>query len=340
MSHEEAERQREAEEAAAAAAAASAEQEKERVSSWNSSLRRKSASVITPIACCKPPSPTTGSSGKAPEHEGISHKAEKQAEKAASHGVLPESEVPTRILATTKIKSSSAPAIPGAGAASSSSSGAILPVVVEAPGEASSTGDGEAGSAEVDEGRSSRRTDEDAGPSQINQHHKGPHGDDRPGSEAGDSSDDSSDDDDNRPLTPVKDGSESAAGFGNPVFLSSPGRRQQRERQRRARAESSGTAATAATTATTVVTAASPTRLSKKPESADSGYGTAGGGGSGASSSLCAPPTPAAAGPSATASAKQKVRQSISRESLDKALPPLPISAGETMNLPHRLGKP
>lgn len=93
---------------------------------------------------------------------------------------------------------------------------------------------------------------------------------------------------DGRPLTPAKDGDEQHAGFGNPVL----GKSQDRGPP------------------------TPPKTATLKPESADSGYGVTG--------------TNSAAAnvvKSATGSQKSlKPRSSISRESLDKALPPLPRS--------------
>jgi 1-phosphatidylinositol-4-phosphate 5-kinase len=93
---------------------------------------------------------------------------------------------------------------------------------------------------------------------------------------------------DDRPLTPAKDGVEREAGFGNPLI---------NNKSRGPR------------------TPPKPAML-KKPDSADSGYGV-----SGVHSAA------ANALKSATGSQKSlQPRTSISRESLDKALPPLPRS--------------
>jgi 1-phosphatidylinositol-4-phosphate 5-kinase len=93
---------------------------------------------------------------------------------------------------------------------------------------------------------------------------------------------------DGRPLTPAKDGDERQAGFGNPLV------------------GSTGKGRTTPTPPKTGYAAGS----AAKPESADSGYGV-----TGANAAL----------KSVTGSQQSlKPRSSISRESLDKALPPLP----------------
>ncbi|KAH8903295.1 SAICAR synthase-like protein [Coniochaeta sp. PMI_546] len=93
---------------------------------------------------------------------------------------------------------------------------------------------------------------------------------------------------DDRPLTPAKDGDERQAGFGNPLLGNSKGR----------------------------APPTPPKTATLKPESADSGYGVTG-----------LNTAAANALKSATGSQKSlKPRSSISRESLDKALPPLPRS--------------
>lgn len=91
---------------------------------------------------------------------------------------------------------------------------------------------------------------------------------------------------DGRPLTPAKDGEELEAGFGNPILShTSPSRKER------------GSPPTP------------PTSGYLKPESADSGYGVSGNGGRSRSG---------------TAGSGAKVKVQLSRESLDKALPPLP----------------
>jgi 1-phosphatidylinositol-4-phosphate 5-kinase len=94
---------------------------------------------------------------------------------------------------------------------------------------------------------------------------------------------------DDRPLTPAKDGDERQAGFGNPLLGNNKGR---------------------------APPTPPKTAMLKKPESADSGYGVTGVN-SAAANAL----------KSVTGSQKSlQPRSSISRESLDKALPPLPRS--------------
>lgn len=92
---------------------------------------------------------------------------------------------------------------------------------------------------------------------------------------------------DDRPLTPAKDGDERQAGFGNPI-LSSKGRGPPTP----------------------------PKTATLKPESADSGYGVTG------TNQVAANALKGVAGPQKN----PMPRSSISRESLDKALPPLPRS--------------
>jgi 1-phosphatidylinositol-4-phosphate 5-kinase len=96
--------------------------------------------------------------------------------------------------------------------------------------------------------------------------------------------------DDGRPLTPAKDGEERDAGFANPIMMShgslNKGRRP-----------------------LTPPKSAYGQGSYLKPESADSGYGVS------AANAL----------KSTTGSQKSsKIRPQVSRESLDKALPPLP----------------
>ncbi len=93
---------------------------------------------------------------------------------------------------------------------------------------------------------------------------------------------------DGRPLTPAKDGKEREAGFGNPIL--SHGSR-------------SGGSANPLTP---------PKSGYLKPESADSGYGVSGG------------VTRSRSGTAGTTGSGSKVKVQLSRESLDKALPPLP----------------
>lgn len=89
---------------------------------------------------------------------------------------------------------------------------------------------------------------------------------------------------DGRPLTPAKDGQEYEAGFGNPVL--------------------SHVARKGATPPTP------PKSSYLKPESADSGYGVS--------------TSPAGRARSGTGGSGSKITVQLSRESLDKALPPLP----------------
>lgn len=102
-------------------------------------------------------------------------------------------------------------------------------------------------------------------------------------------------DSDGRPLTPAKDGEESQAGFGNPLLGGY-------------RKLSNGRGPP-----TPPKTGNGQQRASLKPQSADSGYGVTGGSVNGHALK------------SSTGSQKSvNIRSQVSRDSLDKALPPLP----------------
>lgn len=313
MSPEEADRD-EARRIAAEEAAAAAQRErekterdKERVSSWGPSARRKSSSAIPPPPNYNPPPPPPSSAhaepqpmaeasgalsppplrsdARSPEQEATLQRAEQSSEREKGKGKgVPEAEIPDRTLGTSKTKAATVPTVatgPSSGqvhappsapppSAPPLTAAQILPVLEEAPGEGSSTGGRSGSRVTVPTAASGRDLDDD---------------------------DDEDESETDRPLTPAKDGQERGAGFGNPIFFSSSPN-SNRSSRRSARGNGGGPPTPPKTANSGGVAAA------KKPESADSGYGTVGG-----SNQIKIP---------------LRVRQSVSREELDKALPPLP----------------
>jgi len=285
MSNEEAHRQAQERDAARIAEAAAAE-ERQRTGSWGNSIRRRSNSNAAPPIPNYQPPPPPGSlpSGQRAPEVQETMQKAEQEARRTEYQGASEDDVPTRTLRTTITSPSGNSNKQGS---SSSSPGADRSR--EMAGMANSTGVlpvVEEAAEGVSAGERSRSSHISTAGTVESEY---------------------------RPLTPAKDGDERAAGFGNPLL--------------RGQSSNVRPPPTPPKTGYGLLPSQQQGANLLKPDSADSGYGVSANGNGhgvngGGSNGLFRSGT--GSSQRSVSGSSQPVRNQISRDSLDKALPPLP----------------